>query len=320
MTASRLWALAVLLAALWCGPGYAQSCSLVAGSQNLAFNSIDSDPTTAQEAAGTVRVQCTRSLFQLDPLKVCIGLGAASTDPASLSPRRMGNGTARLDYGITSAAPGGVAWGSLAGAGGGAVVHTVNWALFEFTREFTVSIHGRLAAGQSMLPVGPYSASVPGSIASSTNVNLQCGSMPVNSTFTVSVTGTIVPECSVIAEDLNFGTRNALTTAVNGSTTIAVKCTPAATYSLRLNGGSVMGAVSNRRMAREGGNGAGVVRYQLYQDSSRTQVWGDATGGTFPTGTGNGTPRTFTVYGRVDVQATPVPGVYKDVVTATVEY
>jgi spore coat protein U-like protein len=50
---------------------------------------------------------------------------------------------------------------------------------------------------------------------------------------------------------------------------------------------------------RELANGSERLAYNLYLDASRTQIWGDGTGGTVVFGPGNrNQPRTITVYGR----------------------
>ena len=62
------------------------------------------------------------------------------------------------------------------------------------------------------------------------------------------------------------------------------------------------------------------VTYGLYQDSGRTQVWGDSAGTNTAAGTGSGLAQTFSVYGRVPAQSTPSPGTYVDTVVVTVSY
>jgi spore coat protein U-like protein len=62
------------------------------------------------------------------------------------------------------------------------------------------------------------------------------------------------------------------------------------------------------------------VLYGLYQDSARTQPWGNTVGTNTTSGTGTGTAQTQTVYGRVAAQATPAPGSYSDSVVVTVGY
>ena len=62
------------------------------------------------------------------------------------------------------------------------------------------------------------------------------------------------------------------------------------------------------------------ITYGLYQDSGRTQPWGDSVGTNTAAGTGSGLTQTFTVYGRVPAQNTPSPGTYADTVVVTVSY
>jgi spore coat protein U-like protein len=109
-----------------------------------------------------------------------------------------------------------------------------------------------------------------------------------------------------------------LNAATTGTSTITVKCTNNNAFSVALNGGAVANNVLARKMKHS--TAADTVGYQLYQDGNYATIWGDASGGSPRTGTGTGSNQTFTVYGRVPAQATPRPGDYKDVVTATITF
>lgn len=63
----------------------------------------------------------------------------------------------------------------------------------------------------------------------------------------------------------------------------------------------------------------GSITYGLYTDAARTIPWGSAAGQTI-SGTGNGSARSLTVYGRVPAQTTPMTGLYSDTVVVTVNY
>ncbi len=127
----------------------------------------------------------------------------------------------------------------------------------------------------------------------------------------------ITNACNVSAvapTTMDFGTRGLLNANFDATSTITVTCTTGAGYTVALNGGGG-GNVNARRMI----NGANNVGYQLYKESARTTIWGDA-GAATVAGTGNGTAQTLTVYGRVASQTTPPAGTYADSVTVTVTY
>jgi spore coat protein U-like protein len=139
-------------------------------------------------------------------------------------------------------------------------------------------------------------------------------------TGTLSVQVTIVAECQVQnAPLLNFGnTQGVLDSAVNGSTSIDIQCTNSTPYNVRLNAGTGTGATLVNRLLT-GGAGA-TVRYSLYSDAARTQVWGVTDGTDTVADTGNGNVKTHDVYGQIPAQTTPAPGTYTDTVTITVSY
>jgi spore coat protein U-like protein len=123
----------------------------------------------------------------------------------------------------------------------------------------------------------------------------------------------VLPFCSISTSDLSFGTISAgITPSVDASTSLTVDCSNNTSYSVALSNGANFD--STRRMAW-GGN---FIRYALYSDPSRNSEW---TGTQTVTGTGNGSSRTHTVYGRVIAgQNISNPGTYGDTIIATISY
>lgn len=135
-------------------------------------------------------------------------------------------------------------------------------------------------------------------------------------TFTVQLT--ITASCSITsASTLDFGSQGLLNSVIDATSTIQVQCTTSTPYNIGLDAGAGSGAtVTTRKMT----NGGSTVNYSLYSDTGRTTVWGNTIGSNTVTGTGSGSAQSFTVYGRVPVQATPASGAYTDTVTVTVTY
>ncbi|TQN61258.1 spore coat U domain-containing protein [Agrobacterium tumefaciens] len=135
--------------------------------------------------------------------------------------------------------------------------------------------------------------------------------------FTVQIT--IQAACQINSAGLlNFGNSGFITGNVDATSQIVVQCTSSTPYSLGLSAGAGTGAtVANRLMT--GPSGA-TVSYSLYRDSAHTLLWGNTIGTDRQTGTGTGGAQTYTVYGQVPPQTTPVPGVYTDTVRATLTY
>lgn len=137
----------------------------------------------------------------------------------------------------------------------------------------------------------------------------------VSDTMPVTITIENACEISTAPTTLDFGTHGVLSANVDSTSTISVTCTTAAAYNIGLNGGT-SGVVNARTML----NGTDSVGYQLYQEATRTSVWGDTVGTDTLASTGTGTEQQFTVFGRVPAQSTPPAATYNDTVTVTVTY
>jgi len=145
------------------------------------------------------------------------------------------------------------------------------------------------------------------------------GSQAATQTNNFDVTATIIASCSISAGNLAFGNYDPLSGTDNDNTsTIAVTCSNAAPYTVRLDGGTEADT-ANRKM-NDDATGLQKLDYQLYSDAPGGTVWGN----TVPTGlagTGTGSNQNITVHGRITAgQTTPPIGDYTDTVTATVEY
>lgn len=147
------------------------------------------------------------------------------------------------------------------------------------------------------------------------------GASAQSATDTFDVTITISSACSIDAQtagDIAFGTTASTATNVDSTGTLSITCTPQTAYTVALGDGvnNDGSGVAGRRMLNQTIPGA-YVPYQLYNEPTRTTVWG-STAGTV-TGTGNGAAQTLTVYGRVPSANFPA-GSYLDTVVATVTY
>lgn len=141
---------------------------------------------------------------------------------------------------------------------------------------------------------------------------------------TIMVSVTLASTCTVSAHPLSFGTYQPGQGSASASTTLAVRCTKGAPFSVALNAGIGGGSVTQRLMSM----GASRLQYNLYTTAAHTTVWGDGTESTATvSGVGrglmNGAQITQTVYGQVPDAPANVdlaPGLYTDTVTVTVSY
>ena len=138
-----------------------------------------------------------------------------------------------------------------------------------------------------------------------------------SATFQVSLT--VQADCAISANPLDFGSQGVISDNVDGASTLAVTCTKGTPYNVALDSGSATGStIANRQLTDAGGTD--VVKYNLYRDAARTQVWGQVSGVDTASGTGNGDAQSITVYGRVPAQTVPAAGTYTSTVTATVVF
>lgn len=145
------------------------------------------------------------------------------------------------------------------------------------------------------------------------------GAVAATDTALFNVTATVASVCqSLTAGNLDFGAYDTLSgSAVSGSSTISVTCSNGTSYSIALSTGSNSSGYAPRTMK----DGSNSLNYNLYKDSSFTNVWGDGTSSTqVVTGTGNGNQVNTTVYGQIAGSQTAAPGSYSDTITVTITY
>lgn len=140
-----------------------------------------------------------------------------------------------------------------------------------------------------------------------------------SATSSFAVTATVEDSCTITASDLAFGVYSTISGgALDGSSTIQVRCTLNAAYSVSLNAGATAGgSIPARLMA----DGASTLGYNLYTTNARTTVWGDGTGGSSAVaGTGTGLAANLTVYGRIAGAQNVAAGSFSDTVIATINF
>jgi spore coat protein U domain-containing protein, fimbrial subunit CupE1/2/3/6 len=145
----------------------------------------------------------------------------------------------------------------------------------------------------------------------------------LTATTTFQVSANVLKTCSVSSAALSFGDYTPGAGALNGTTTVSVKCTKSTGYQVALNGGTTTGGTIAQRLLA---NGTNTLQYNLYTTGTYATVWGDGTGTSVQqagTGAGIGTANTVTVYGQLPDNTTnqsAVPGGYADTITVTVTY
>ncbi|ATU91404.1 spore coat U domain-containing protein [Phyllobacterium zundukense] len=143
--------------------------------------------------------------------------------------------------------------------------------------------------------------------------------LSATATGSFAVRITITPECKLVsASDLDFGSHGVIDANVDSTSTITVQCTTGTPYNVGIGLGTGAGAtLAARRMT---GPASATIDYNLFRESTHTNVWGETIGTDTVSATGNGATQPITVYGRVAPQTTPATGAYSDTVAVTVTY
>ncbi len=104
-----------------------------------------------------------------------------------------------------------------------------------------------------------------------------------------------------------------------GSVTFRCSGPPGAVVTIDLSSGG-SGTYSPRRMTRAG---VETLDYNLYLDATRTQIWGNATGGTLhygPTVAPRNANVLVNIYGRIPAGQDKSAGTYTDTIVATINF
>lgn len=139
-------------------------------------------------------------------------------------------------------------------------------------------------------------------------------------TASLTVSATVAKNCSIATTAVAFGNYDPVvsnaTSPLDGTGTVVVTCTKGAGTRIDLGLGANASGTT-RRMS----GGTDFLTYELYQNSSRSTVWGSgvAAGETIVTAPSKAA-RTFTVYGRVPAGQDVAAGPYNDTVVATINF
>jgi spore coat protein U-like protein len=266
------------------------SCASISAS-GLAFGTYTGVALTSSTATVTLNT-CTASFAY------SVGLNAGTATGASVSTRKMSNGTATLNYFMYQDSASTVNWGNTkaSDAKAGTTAATLG--------NTVLTIYAKLLATQYPAP-GTYTDTITATAQNSGN-----------RTTTFTVTSTVLATCSFTTTDLNFGTYTGA--AINASSTVTVTCTNTTPYQVGLNSGNNSGGAQySWKMASSSGS---TIAYELYRDSGRTNYWGNSLNTDTVTGTGTGFAQALTVYGSVFAGLRPTPGAYSDIINVTLTY
>lgn len=144
-----------------------------------------------------------------------------------------------------------------------------------------------------------------------------------SATSTVTVTATVLGNCTISAGTVAFGNYDPISaTPLDQTGSVNVQCTTGTVATIAMGQGS-NAAVGSTDAAplRQMASGAQRLRYDLYQDSGRATVWGNTllTSVTYTALSSASTA--VTIYGRIPIHQNATAGAgYSDSVTATINF
>jgi len=131
---------------------------------------------------------------------------------------------------------------------------------------------------------------------------------------------TLAAQCNVTATPLNFGAYDPLSSVpLNSTGSFSIICNPnKQTFNiiLQLTAGN-SGSYAQRSMSSGGGT---ALNYNIYTNAAQTTILGDGSGGSvsLTQTVTRQTPWFVTFYGQVPPLQNVIPGLYTDIITATI--
>ena len=321
----RSFALAMFVAA--CGlsvphSAMAQTCSFSVSDVN--FGTVDLTDGSAYDTSANFTASCSGGTAG-QTLRLCPNLGSGSGGAVgSNAPRTLDSAGNKVGYNLYSDAGLSTQWGAY--TGGGTVPSLLITLDGNGAGTYTgpsTTLYARLFAGQQSKPIGSYTANFTGSPnaylswADSSAGNCAAIGITNATAFSFAVSASYSAVCTVTADTMDFGASiTTLSSPIDSMATVTTTCSAASPYTIGLNDGLQATGSMQRNMSF----GANRLPYQLFQDSNRTTLWGNA-GANRKAGTGSGSPQAHQVFGRIPASAsTPASGTYHDTVIVTVTY
>lgn len=122
----------------------------------------------------------------------------------------------------------------------------------------------------------------------------------------VEVSASVNPFCTVDGSNLAFGIYRLV--KLDNTTSMSVRCTKGTNYSIGLTTQPDGGATSSIRNLT---NGQHYLHYTLYQDVTRSKIWGDASNN-MVSSVGTGVKQTYNIYASMPANQSIPAGSYED--------
>lgn len=149
---------------------------------------------------------------------------------------------------------------------------------------------------------------------------------PTPQTGSFNVTATVAASCRITASpDLAFGAYDPAdvnnTANLDGQSSISVRCTRGTNANVALGeGANAAGGSTAAVPLRQMASGTERLRYDIFRNAGRTDVWGAGANAATFTSASSITPTTLQTYGRIPAGQDVAAGSYTDTVAINVTF
>jgi len=137
-------------------------------------------------------------------------------------------------------------------------------------------------------------------------------------TTNLNVSASIPSACTVSVTALNFGAYSGDGTDMTATSTLTTSCSDPTTFWRATFDGGAAGTILNRLLSSTATAG-NTWPYNIYFNTTYTQILGNTTGDGFPLGSSGGNSQT--IYGLLPIAGSPaIPDTYTDTVVVTLTF
>jgi Uncharacterized secreted protein len=334
MNKSLLRFLAVLLLAvgglLRVSPAHAAGITCSSASMTaVSFGTVNPLSSQATTTA-TLTYSCTNTDNKTHSATICFSIGEPGG--AQTNPRQMSSGTNKLNFQLYTDGGYTQVWGSeMFGTFRTPLMVNLTLAKGASKNGASATLYAQVLNGQTTTAAGSYTDNYQNGDTAVTVNDLQggtapgsCGGTNANLFFPFLVSATVQKNCTVAANNLTFNAVAAGTTTAPGSTTLSIACTVNTPYTIGLQPLNVASTTGAGTMKGGTGGNTDAVQYQLYSNSTLSQVWGNTASlgstGNGVAGSGTGSAQNLSVYAKTTSSTDVTPDTYSDTVQVNVNY
>ncbi len=296
-------------------------------------NAITTANSESESITGSLEYSCTNTGDTAGYVSVCLAADGGNK-PNAVIPRYMNTVSSTSELAFNMTLPNGKTWGTRTSGLGTEYSSGAIYIPARSTTSGQSNISGQVVINISLLPNNGNTLATPGTYTNNINGDLTFNTAENSSSmhcleevqdksnaFPFTVQATVVSSCEITAKPTDINLKNIAVSGTNitGSTSISLKCTHTAPYTIGL-------APSNGNI-----NGAGVmtgtipssdrIPYQLH--SADGKAWGNTatakSEGNGVAGTGTGINKVHAVYVTVP-SADFKPDHYSDTITININY